>query len=315
MDTIKIFVNKVIQIFEVNNSNSVKLSIFSVLTLIFISSFLHQTSFSSLSDGTTRPQYLYDNANLINNKYRPLIDGYLRNLDRQTSAEIVIYTIPSFIGHGIKKDGVEINDRDTLANYLFNEVTLDGMKGIGKKGKDNGVLILFSSERDAVGGSMRIEVGRGLEGNITDGTAGTILDSYLVPARQDYEATRDLEVLDKAFLTTMIALGQKIGYNNEDQIYREYEPSSEADTWQVLIPFIIVICFVGLSIYLGRKRRGRGFGLGGRGRGGLGGSGFGLGGILGSGLGWSSGGGSAGGNISRGWGGGGGTSGGGGAGR
>jgi uncharacterized membrane protein YgcG len=114
MDTIKIFVNKVIQIFEVNNSNSVKLSIFSILTLIFISSFLLQTSYSSLSDGTTRPQYLYDNANLINNKYRPLIDGYLRNLDRQTSAEIVIYTIPSFIGHGIKKDGVEINDRDLL---------------------------------------------------------------------------------------------------------------------------------------------------------------------------------------------------------
>ena len=192
MDTIKIFVNKVIHIFEVNNSNSVKLSIFSILALIFISSFLHQSSFSSPSDGTTRPQYLYDNANLINNKYRPLIDGYLRNLDRQTSAEIVIYTIPSFIGHGIKKDGVEINDRDTLANYLFNEVTLDGTKGIGKKGKDNGVLILFSSERDAAGGSMRIEVGRGLEGNITDGTAGAILDSYLVPARQENVPQEDI---------------------------------------------------------------------------------------------------------------------------
>ena len=315
MNIIQIFVNKVIQIFEVNNSNSVMLSIFSIFTIIFISSLLHQISFSSPSEGTTRPHYVYDNANLINNKYRSLIDGYLRNLDMQTSAEVVIYTIPSFTGHGIQKDGVEINDRDTLANYLFNEVSLDGIKGIGKEGKDNGVLILYSSERDAAGGSMRIEVGRGLEGNITDGTAGAILDSYLVPARQDYEATQDLDILDKAFLTTAIALGQKIGYNNVSEVYREYEPSPEADSWQILIPFIIVICFIGLSIYLGRKRGGRGFGLGGRGSGGLGGSGFGLGGLLGSGLGWLSGGSSAGGNIGRGWGGGGGTSGGGGAGR
>ena len=33
-----------------------------------------------------------------------LIEDYLRNMDAQTSAEIVIFTIPSFIGHGIKKD-------------------------------------------------------------------------------------------------------------------------------------------------------------------------------------------------------------------
>ncbi len=46
---------------------------------------------------------------------------------------------------------------------------------------------MFSLERDAADGSMRIEVGRGLEGSITDGTAGAILDSYLVPARDSYE--------------------------------------------------------------------------------------------------------------------------------
>jgi len=48
---------------------------------------------------------------------------------------------------------------------------LDGIKGIGKKDKDNGILVLYSLKRDSGGGSMRIEVGRGLEENITDGTA------------------------------------------------------------------------------------------------------------------------------------------------
>jgi hypothetical protein len=37
------------------------------------------------------------------------------------------------VGHGITKDGQEIQDRDMLANYIFNEVSLDGVKGIGMK--------------------------------------------------------------------------------------------------------------------------------------------------------------------------------------
>lgn len=250
-----------------------------------------------------------------------LIEDYLRNMDAQTSAEIVIFTIPSFIGHGIKKDSQEIQDRDNLANYLFNEVSLDGIKGIGKKDKDNGILLLYSLKRDSGGGSMRIEVGRGLEGNITDGTAGSILDSYLVPARQDYEATGNLDVLGEAFLTTVIALGDKIGYRNQNQIYQEYQPSEDENIWQIIIPMIFLLGFAGIILYLGMKRRGRRFGSRGLGGGGLGGSGFGWGGILG-GLGWSGsggfsreygGGGSGSGGGSSG--GGGGSSGGGGAGR
>ncbi|MEW5840760.1 MAG: TPM domain-containing protein [Thermoproteota archaeon] len=166
----------------------------------------------------SRPAYIYDNANVISDSQERVIDSYLRRLDDATTNEIVIYTIPSFQGHGIKKDGVEIQDRDMLANYIFNEVSLDGLKGIGKKGKDNGVLVLMSLERDAGGGSLRIEVGRGLEGDITDGTAGEILDDYLVPARQQYEDTGSTGAFDDAFLGTVVALGERMGYKAPDDI-------------------------------------------------------------------------------------------------
>ncbi|WP_431753729.1 LemA family protein [Nitrososphaera sp.] len=113
-----------------------------------------------------RRTYIFDNAGVISAGQEEVIHSYLRGLDRATTNEIVIYTIPSFEGHGIKRDGVEIQDRDMLANYIYNEVTLDGIKGIGKEGKDNGVLVLMSLERDSGGGSLRIEVGRGLEGDV-----------------------------------------------------------------------------------------------------------------------------------------------------
>lgn len=74
----------------------------------------------SYSQTGSRPAYIYDYAGIISDSYESLIDDYVRRVDDNTTAEIVIYTIPSFAGHGIKKDGQEIQDRDMLANYIFN---------------------------------------------------------------------------------------------------------------------------------------------------------------------------------------------------
>ena len=142
-----------------------------IFLVIMIAMSLTSPVFSQTAKGS-RPGYIYDNGNMISSQQEIEIDNFLRKLDDTTSVEIVIWTTDSFYGHGIKKDGVELHDRDLLANYIFNEVFLDGIKGIGKLGKDNGILILLSKEKDSSGGSMRIEIGRGLEGTITDGTAG-----------------------------------------------------------------------------------------------------------------------------------------------
>jgi len=237
----------------------------------------------------SRPAYIYDYADVISEGYESIIEDYVRRVDDNTTAEIVIYTIPSFVGHGIKKDGVEIQDRDMLANYIFNELTLDGVKGIGKKGKDNGILVLYSVERDAGGGAMRIEVGRGLEGDITDGTAGAILDSYLVPAREEYEAG-ERQTLDLAFYNTVAAIAGEIGYKGGFDPGFEEPTETFEDQLSFWVPIIIFIA-VGLLISIARKgRRRRGYYYGGYG-GGWGGGGGGFGGGSGGGGGGSGGGG------------------------
>jgi uncharacterized protein len=243
-----------------------------------------------------RLTYVYDNANILTPYYKSVIDKYLRDVDAATSAEIMIYTIPSFVGHGIIKDGQEINDRDLLANYIFNEVPLDGIKGIGKQGKNNGVLVLYSLKSDSGGGSMRIEVGRGLEGEITDGTAGQILDSYLVPAREIYQKTGNRTLLSDALLKTVVAIGQNIGYSSNSSIYQLNRPSQNGneDFGLIVLP-LIFIAIIAVMAFFGRRRRWGWYG-----------------GMLGWGTGWSGGGSSGGGGFASG---GGGSSGGGGAGR
>jgi len=242
-----------------------------------------------------RLTYVYDNANILTPYYKTVIDKYLREVDAATSAEIVIYTIPSFVGHGIIKDGHEINDRDMLANYLFNEVPLNGIKGIGKQGKDNGVLVLYSLKSDSAGGSMRIEVGRGLEGDITDGTAGQILDSYLVPAREIYQNTGNKTLLSDALLNTVIAIGQHIGYSSNSSIYQLDTPIQSGNENFGLIVLPLIVLAIIIIAFFGRRRRWGWYG-----------------GMLGWGTGWRGGGGGSSGGFASG---GGGSSGGGGAGR
>lgn len=242
---------------SINNENITKdiiYGIFFILTLIYL-----QFSSVEASLGGSRPQYIYDRAEILNEKYRIMMDNYLRQLDDSTAAEIVVYTIPSFVGHGIKKNGQEIQDRDTLANYIFNEVPLDGITGIGKKGKDNGILVLLSLSSDASGGSMRVEVGRGLEGNITDGIAGEILDTYLVPAKERYVETKNITAINQGLLDTVVSLGKYIGYTSSDSQYnltKELQQQDGNDYFGILF-FIMIFLFVFLLGFLRRGRRGR----------------------------------------------------------
>ncbi|MFX5476420.1 TPM domain-containing protein, partial [Acinetobacter baumannii] len=55
---------------------------------------------------------------------------------------------------------------------------------LGRKGIDDGVLVLVAKDDRR----MRIEVGYGLEGTITDIDAGRIIREYMTPAfrQQDY---------------------------------------------------------------------------------------------------------------------------------
>ena len=81
--------------------------------------------------------------------------------ERDTTSEIAIVVIRSL-------DGVSIEE---AAVKLFE------MWGIGKKNRDNGLLLLWSTGDRRV----RVEVGYGLEGALPDGKVGAILDQYVIP--------------------------------------------------------------------------------------------------------------------------------------
>src|SRR5689334_20530726 len=81
--------------------------------------------------------------------------------ERDTGGEIAIVVIRSLDGLTIEEAAVK----------LFQ------MWGVGKKHRDNGLLLLWSTGDRRV----RVEVGYGLEGALPDGKVGAILDQYVIP--------------------------------------------------------------------------------------------------------------------------------------
>ncbi len=214
--------------------------------------------------------FVNDFAHVISADQAQALESYLRGVEQKTGSEIAVVTLPS----------VEGGDVDAAAVELFKAW------GIGKKGKDNGVLILAAiQDRRA-----RIEVGYGLEGVLTDGDAGDILRQQIYPAfkQQQYGA---------GLMDAAQAIVQRIApdASGQTQVQDQGDEGSGGVNW---VKVILIILFVIIFI-ISNSRRGRGGYWGGGGfYGGWGGGGFGGG---GGGFGGFGGGGSGGGGASGGW--------------
>jgi uncharacterized protein len=113
--------------------------------------------------------YVNDGAGLLSPEGKAELESKLSQLEKDTTAQVFVATIKSLEGYSI----------EDYANRLFETWK------IGQKDKNNGVLLLVSLDDR----KMWIEIGYGLEPLITDGRAGRIRDTDVIPLfkNNDYE--------------------------------------------------------------------------------------------------------------------------------
>ena len=111
---------------------------------------------------------IVDAANLLTPEDRRGLEDELRALEERSTDQLVVYTTPSLQGYPIEDIGYRLGR--TWA--------------IGQKGKDNGVILIVAPNERRV----RIEVGRGLEPQLTDLMTKLIIENAILPAfrRNDY---------------------------------------------------------------------------------------------------------------------------------
>ena len=105
--------------------------------------------------------YVNDYANMISASARTQIEKELKAFEQSDSTQVVILTILSLEGEVLEEYSIKVGETWK----------------IGQKGKDNGIIFLVSNKDRKI----RIEVGRGLEGKLTDLTAGRIIDLVIKP--------------------------------------------------------------------------------------------------------------------------------------
>ncbi len=196
------------------------------------------------------------------------LENYLDDYQQKTGNAIVVATFPS----------VEGGDVDRAAVDLFQAW------GIGQKGKDNGILILASINDRRV----RIEVGYGLEGVVTDADAGDVLRQKVYPSFQQQQYGQGLATGAQA-LAQIIQEGQK----GQAQGSGGDKGPGVGEILKVILIIIVLLVYLYLRIRFGGWWGGGFYG-------GWGGGGFG-GGSSGGGFGGFGGGGSGGGGASGGW--------------
>ena len=126
-----------------------------LLVLLLACSILAQTDIPYLTGRVT------DNAQILSPETRQSLTEILKDHEGRTGNQIAVLTVPTLNGESIEEYAVEV----------FEEWKL------GQQGIDNGILIIVVPDDRR----MRIEVGYGLEGTFTDGTAGQIIRSIMTP--------------------------------------------------------------------------------------------------------------------------------------
>ncbi len=169
--------------------------------------------------------YVNDFAKVLSVDQKNALEQKLDSFDKETSNEIAVVTIKSL-------------DGDTIENYavkLFQDFK------IGKEGRDNGILLLIAVEDR----KMRIEVGHGLEGALTDLESGQIINNVLKPAFQqgDYYSGID-QAVDLVIAKTKGEYAPIPGSDNSQ---------SQGSDFQAIF-FIVVVGLSFLSSILGRSK-------------------------------------------------------------
>ena len=158
-----------------------------------------------------------DQARVLNDDEERRLTARLRSLEEQTTNQLVIVTLSSLQSRPIEDWGL----------------ALGRGWGIGQKGKDNGVLLIVApNDRE-----VRIEVGYGLEGTLTDATASAIIRNVIIPRFKAGSMAGGISDGANAIIAVLSGEGQ------------EFKPSSLETIGSTISQWLPVL-FIGLFVFL-----------------------------------------------------------------
>jgi len=203
-----------------------------------------------------------DQAEMVGTQTEARLTQMLAAHEQATGEQVVVVTVPDLQGRSIEEFGVE----------------LGRAWGIGEADEDTGALLIVARDDRKI----RIEVGYGLEGRLTDAQSAAIINSIITPAFRAGNFEQGIAE-GSAAMVQVLGGDPLLAANDPRAGTRDDEPPGGLF---VILLFVVLSLIRGAFGGRGGRGGGRGLGsavlagalLGGMGRGGGGGGGFGGGG-------------------------------------
>ena len=180
-----------------------------------------------------------DQAGVMTAASRSDVEAKSKDLEDKSGIQLVVATVKSLQG----------SDIETYANQLFRFWKL------GEAKKNNGVLLFVAPAEHKV----RIEVGYGLEGTLTDALSSVIISSAMVPRfkANDYSGgiERGVDAIISELTTDAAEWHRKVNVRSEDS----------SATFNEVFAVLFFVLMIFIVWYLMRHANGPPSGRGGRG--------------------------------------------------
>jgi len=159
-----------------------------------------------------------DYASLLSPSVREHLETALKNFEQTESTQIVVLTIPSLEGDNLEAFSIRMAEKWK----------------IGRKGLDNGAILLVAKADRKI----RIEVGYGLEGKLTDLMAGRIIRNQIVP---EFKAGR----FDQGIINGVDAIMAVVKGEYQPAVRPETSAKRRTGLGAFFIPLIFIALLVG----------------------------------------------------------------------
>jgi len=164
-----------------------------------------------------------DTADMLSASAEAQITALSEAHEKATTNQVVVVTLPDLGGYSIEEYGYQLGRHWQ----------------IGQKGKNNGVLLIIADAEH----KMRIEVGYGLEGDLTDAVASNIIGTVITP---QFKLTR----FDEGTVDGVVAIIAAIG--------GQYQMREPAGNHEKEIPVFWVFLVIAMLIWSASSRGGGG---------------------------------------------------------
>lgn len=166
----------------------------------------------------TATGFVTDSANLIEPSARSALESELEALDKANGWEVAVVTVPSLEGSTVERYA-----QDLFVSY-----------GVGKKGQDNGVLLLVARQDRKV----RIHTGYHAESVIPDAVASRIIREVIaVETKQEHWSKG---IVDGAHAI--------VGQIHDPAKYKTPAADDQVPDWVVWLVVVIIVLFILFSV-------------------------------------------------------------------